>query len=89
MTAAINLVSWIDQFDEDTTLGTPDLEIEMSEEVHSYQSVNVLVPEREHSKREVRRRYAQHGELGHADPVAFLLAHRGVDLGLLEAVLSA
>jgi hypothetical protein len=32
MTAAINLVSWIDQFDEDTTLGRPDLEIEMSEE---------------------------------------------------------
>src|SRR5882762_8483996 len=88
MTAAIVLASWIDQLDEDTTLGRPDLEIEMSEEVHSYQSVDVLVPEREHSEREVRRRYAQHGELGHADPVAFLLAYRGVNLGLLEAIFS-
>jgi hypothetical protein len=74
MTAAIVLASWMDQLDEDTTLGGPDLEIEASEEVHSYQSVDALVPEREHSEGEVRRRYAQHGELGHADPVAFLLA---------------
>lgn len=52
MTAAIVLESWIDQLDEDTTLGGPDLAIEVSEEVHSYQSVDALVPEREHSEGE-------------------------------------
>jgi len=62
----------------------PDLEIEVSEEVHSYQSVDVLVPEREHSDREVRRRYAQHGELGHTNPVAFLFADRGVNTAFLK-----
>src|SRR4029079_10696534 len=86
MTAAVVFRSWMDQLDQDTTLGGPDLEVEVSEGGHSYQSVDVLMPEREHSEREVRRRYAQHGELGHANPEALLLAHRGVDLGPLEAV---
>lgn len=37
--------SWIDQLDENTLLGWPDLEVEVSEEVHSYESVDVLVTE--------------------------------------------
>src|ERR1051325_9661418 len=84
MTAATS--SSMDQLDQDTTLGGPDLEIEVSEEVHSYQSVDVLMPEREHSEREIGRRYAEHSELGHVNPVAVLLAHRGVNPGLLVAV---
>jgi len=54
------------------------------EEVHADQPVDVLVPEREHRKREVRRRHAEHGELGHAKPVAMLFPDGGVTLAFLN-----
>jgi hypothetical protein len=83
MTAAIVLASWIDELEEDTALGRPDLEVEVSQEVHSYQSVDVLMPEREHGEREIGRRYAEHSELRHVNPVAVLLADCGVNLAFL------
>ncbi|TMQ05380.1 MAG: hypothetical protein E6J90_49160 [Deltaproteobacteria bacterium] len=54
------------------------------EEVHADQPVDVLVPEREHRKREVRRRHAEHGELGHAKPVAMFVPDGGVTLAFLN-----
>jgi hypothetical protein len=44
MTAADRPDLMDDQLDEDTTLGGPDLGIEVSEEVHSYQSVEFWYP---------------------------------------------
>src|SRR5262245_29330153 len=67
-------------------LGRTDLEIEMSQEVHSYQSVDVLMPEREHGEREIGCRYAEYSELRHVNPVAVFLADCGVNPGLLVAV---
>ena len=86
MMAAIVLASRIDDLEEDTALGRPDLEVEVSQEVHSYQSVDVLMPEREHREREIGCRYAEYSELSHVKPVAVLLADRGVNPGLLVAV---
>jgi hypothetical protein len=40
--------SWIDQLDEDASLGRPDLEVEVSEEVHSDQPVDAFMIEVEH-----------------------------------------
>src|SRR5438105_260031 len=85
-TGSIVLASLIDELDEDTALRRPDLEVKVSQEVHSHQTVNVLMPEREHREREIGRRYAEYSELGHVNPVAVLLADCGVNPGLLVAV---
>ena len=51
----------LDQIEMNEALGRPDLEVEVSEEVHAHQSIDVP-PEREHRDREVGR-----VELGHVD----------------------
>jgi len=70
-----------DQLDEDASLGRPDLEVEVSEEVHSEQPVDTLMIEVEHLEREVRRRYTESEELGYVQPIALFLPDRAVNLG--------
>ena len=57
--------SWLDQLDDDALLGRPDLEVEVSEEVHSEQPIDALVIEVEHLERKVRRGYTESEELGY------------------------
>jgi helicase-like protein len=40
--------SSLDQLDDDLSIARPDLEVEVAQEVHTDESVDVLVPEREH-----------------------------------------
>jgi hypothetical protein len=40
--------SSFDQLDDDLLIARPDLEVEVAQEVHTDESVDVLVPEREH-----------------------------------------
>jgi hypothetical protein len=47
--------SWTDQLDEDASLDRPDLEVEVSEEVHPEQPVDAFMIEIEHLERKVRR----------------------------------
>lgn len=62
----------VDQLDEDLLIGRPDFEVEVSEEVHADEPIDILVSEREYSERKIRRRHAERGEFGHAKPVIML-----------------
>jgi len=62
--------SRLDQLQVDQALRRADLEVEVPEEVHPDQAVDVLVCEREDRECKVWRRRVENGELGDVNPVA-------------------
>src|SRR5262249_11826000 len=69
-----------------TKIRRSTVEVEVSQKVHAHQSIDILVSQRKHRHGEARCGDAEYAELGHAEPIAVLLADGRMHLRPLEAV---
>src|SRR3954464_13316325 len=55
--------------DENAAFRRPDVVVEVAQEVHSEQAIDIIMTEVEYVDRKIHLRETEHGELGHAEDI--------------------